>query len=206
MQWRPEEPFSGAVEVAAELVRRLWAVSPGSYAYPSLADVYIENEKVAREDAEFEQRERGEPDRGAPGLVRLPAAGAAAAELIRTTPNPTLLHGDFITKNLVSDNTSPLGWIAIDPMPMIGDPAAEIAAFAAYQPAEFILPIAEALAVRLVVAPERALGWAAIWAVHQAAQAWRDDQQELERLVESPTISTLIGSCLAGKRLDATAP
>ncbi|MDN5764853.1 MAG: hypothetical protein L0H96_08365 [Humibacillus sp.] len=28
-----------------------------------------------------------------------------------------LLHGDFITKNIVSDDTSPVGWVALDPLP-----------------------------------------------------------------------------------------
>jgi streptomycin 6-kinase len=192
MPWRPEERFDDTVEVAADLLRRLWVVTPGSFPYPTLADVYPNDERVAREDAEFEQRERCEPDRGAPGLVRLRAAAAAAERLISRTQAPTLLHGDFITKNLLSDNTSPTGWVIIDPLPMIGDAAAEVAAFAAYQPAELILPIAEALAARVGVAPGRALGWAAIWTVHQTAQAWRDDQEALERLVESSTFERLL--------------
>lgn len=74
---------------------------------------------------------------------------------------------DFITKNIVSENTSPVGWVALDPLPVVGDPAAEVASFAAYHPAEIILPIAEALATEVGVAPQRALRWAAIWAVHQ---------------------------------------
>ena len=44
-----------------------------------------------------------------------------------------LLHGDFISKNVVSDAASPLGWVALDPLPMVGDPAAEVAAFASDQ-------------------------------------------------------------------------
>jgi streptomycin 6-kinase len=122
MPWRPEERLDDTVEVAADLLRRLWAVTPGSYPYPPLADVYPHDERVAREDAEFEQRERGEPDRGAPGLVRLPAAAAAAERLISTTPAPTLLHGDVITKNILSDDTSPTGWVLIDPLPMMATP------------------------------------------------------------------------------------
>jgi len=157
-----------------------------------LADVYPEHERVAREDAAFEQRRSGDADRGVPGLVRLPAAGAAAEQLISTTAAPTLLHGDFITKNLLSDRTSPTGWVAIDPLPVIGDPAAEVAAFAAYHPTELILPIAETLAVRAGVAPSRALVWAAVWTVHQTAQAWRADQDALERLIASPTIDRLL--------------
>lgn len=109
-----------------------------------------------------------------------------------TAPAPVLLQGDFLSKNIVSDDTAPVGWVALDPLPMMGDPAAEVASFAAYQPAETILPMAEALATEVTVAPHRALRWAAIWAVHQAAQAWRDDQDVLERLVQSPKIDNLL--------------
>ena len=75
---------------------------------------------------------------------------------------------------------------------MTGDPAAEVAGLAAYHPAEMILPIAEALAQALGLDPRRALRWAAIWTVHQAAQAWRDDQQDLEHLAASATLNDLL--------------
>ncbi|MBO0811138.1 MAG: phosphotransferase [Microlunatus sp.] len=192
MGWSPDLPVDELVEVAAELLGRIWAVRPGEYPYPTLAEVHPEDDRIAREDAEFEQRVRGEPDRGVPGLLRLPAARRAAEELIRSTATTKLLHGDFITKNLVADDTSPVGWTALDPLPMIGDPAAEVAAFAAYQPAARILPIAEALAACAGVDVGRALRWTAIKVAHQAAQAWRDDQSELDQLVGSPAISTLL--------------
>lgn len=190
--WQPGLPFDELVGVAAELLRRLWSAEPGRYRFATIADVYREDDRVAREDAAYERRVRQEPDRGSAGLVRLPAASAAAARLISTTTTRTLLHGDFITKNLVRDDASPVGWVALDPLPMIGDPACEVAAFAAYQPAELILPIAESLAVRTAVDPRRALGWAAIWAVHQSAQAWREDQEDVDRLVGSPQITELL--------------
>ena len=75
---------------------------------------------------------------------------------------------------------------------MTGDPAAEVAASAAYHPAELILPIAEALARALGVDSRRAQRRAAIWTVHQTAQAWRDDQQQLEHLVASATVNDLL--------------
>jgi streptomycin 6-kinase len=192
--WHPGESVGDLVGIAADLLTRLWSVEPGSDRYPTLAEVYAADERVAREDAEYERRVRGEPDRGAPGLDRLPAAASAAARLISTVPVTRLLHGDFISKNLVRDHTSAVGWIALDPLPMIGDPACDVAAFAAYQPAELILPIAEALAVMAGVSSTRALTWTAIWTVHQVAQAWREDQQSLERLVESPVIDRLLAA------------
>lgn len=190
--WSPAGPFDDALAIAAELLTRLWAPSPGAHHFPTLADVYPENERVAREDAAAEQRARAEPDRGVPGLLRLPAAAVLAEHLVTTCDEYQLLHGDFITKNLVGDASSPAGWRALDPLPMTGDPAAEVAAFAAYHPAELILPTAEALARPLGVNARRTLQWAAVWTVHQAAQAWRDDQEQLEQLVESSMLKGLL--------------
>jgi streptomycin 6-kinase len=192
LAWRREKPLDDLIEIAADLLRRLWSAPPGPHRHSTLEQAYLEKERVVRQDAEWERRSRGEPDRGRPGLIRLPAAATAAQRLISTTAGTTLLHGDFITKNLLSDRESPTGWIAVDPLPVVGDPAAEVAAFAAYQPAEFILPIAEALAARVNVNPKRALGWTAVWSVHQAAQSWRDDQDALERMIESSMIDGLL--------------
>ncbi|HEU5485912.1 MAG TPA: aminoglycoside phosphotransferase family protein [Microlunatus sp.] len=190
--WSGAAGVDDAVAVAAELLPRLWTTSPGRYPFPSSTEVYPEDERVAREDAASEQRDRGEPDRGAPALRRLPAAAAAVENLLTSCDQRRLLHGDFITKNLVSDASSPSGWVALDPLPMTGDPAAEVAAFAAYHPAEQILPIAEKLARAVRLDVRRTLRWAAVWTVHQAAQAWRDDQGMLEELVVSPSLDDLL--------------
>ena len=190
--WLPSGSLDELVGVAADLLVRLWAAPVGPYPFPSLEDVYPQSEQVARQDAAWEQRSRGDPDRGVAGLQRLPAAAEAAEQLIGSCGEERLLHGDFISKNLVSDVGSPIRWVAIDPLPMFGDPAAEVAAFAAYHPVDLILPITEALAQVLGLEPRRALRWAAIWTIHQAAQAWRDDQQQLEHLVRSATLNDLL--------------
>lgn len=192
MSWQPADRIVDTVEVAGELLRRLWSSPPGAYRYPTLAEAYPENERAARQDAAFEQRQRGEPCRGELGLVRLPSAAAAAEQLISTAAASTLLHGDFISKNLATDTASPVGWVALDPLPMIGEAAAEVAAFAAYHPVEVILPTAEALAREVGIEPGRVLAWTAIWCVHQAAQAWRDDQAELDDLIASAAIDNLL--------------
>lgn len=190
--WLPPQPLEDTITMAAELLTRIWAAPPGPYPFPTLVDVFPEYDRVAREDAAFEQLERHEPERGMQGLLRLHAAKVSAERLIATTAQTRLLHGDFISKNLVSDASSPTGWVALDPLPMYGDPAAEVAAFAAFHPAELILPIAEGLARHVAADVQRVLRWAAIWAVHQAAQSWRDDQTEIERLVTSGTVNDLL--------------
>lgn len=191
--WRSEAAaVELMVDVAAELLNRLWSAPMTAHRLPTLTENYPEHERVAREDAALEQRERGEPDRGLPGLLRLPDARSAADHLGDTTLEPGLLHGDFITKNLVRHAGSPAGWVVLDPLPVIGDPCAEVGAFAAYQPAELILPVAESLARRAGVDAGRSLQWTAVWTVHQAAQAWRMDQTELEALVASATVRDLL--------------
>lgn len=191
--WRSEDAAVGPmVDTAGELLGRLWSAPMTTHRLPTLAEVYPEHERVAREDAALEQHERGEPDRGLPGLLRLPDARSAADHLCNTTSEPRLLHGDFITKNLVRYASSPAGWVVLDPLPVIGDPCAEVGTFAAYQPAELILPVAESLAKRTGIDVGRSLRWTAVWTVHQAAQAWREDQTELEALIASPTVRDLL--------------
>ncbi len=192
MPWRPEGGPTDRLAAVTELLRRLWFCTPGRYRYPTLAKTYPDNERTAREDAASERRRRDEPFRGEAGLARLPIAAASAERLISTASKPTLLHGDFITKNLVSDAAGPVGWAVLDPIPTIGEAAAEVAAFAAYHPAESILPVAEALAHEVGVDPGRVLSWTAIWSVHQAAQAWRDDQEQLDELITSAPVGRLL--------------
>jgi streptomycin 6-kinase len=143
--WSAPGSLDDLVGVAADLLTRLWAAPSAPYPFPALEDVYPQDERVAREDAAWEQRRRGEPERGTPGLQRLPLAAEVAGQPLATCAEERLLHGDFITKNLVRETSARIGWVALDPLPMTGDPAAEVAAFAAYHPAELILPIAEAL-------------------------------------------------------------
>lgn len=194
MLWVTEESLDETVQVAAAVLARIWAADPGPHGYTTLATDYPEHERIAREDADYAQRECGEPHRGRPGLELLPAAAAQAGRLIATAGIRVLLHGDFITKNLLRDHTSPAGYLGIDPRPQIGEPAAEAGFFAAYQPANLMLPTAEALARQLGLEPSRVLRWTAIWVVHQTAQAWREDQPALEQLVVSAKVKRLLAA------------
>lgn len=180
------------ITIAAAVLARLWSAESGSYRFPSHAAFYRDAERNARADAAFEQRHRGEPDRGRVGVLLLPSAARAAESLTASAPTTTLLHGDFLTKNLIRDDLSRYGYRAIDPLPHLGDPASDVAAFAADQPAEMIMPSAEALARRLGLDPHRVLRWTAVWLIHQVTQSWRADQVALERLVGSPPVTRLL--------------
>ena len=191
--WSPPGSVDDLVAVAADLLARLWAAPDCPYPFPSLRGVYPRHERVARQDAAWEQQRRGEPDRGVAGLQRLPAAAEAAEQLIGTRREDKLLHGDFITKNLVSDVRSPIRPGGHRPSADVRGPGrGSRPAFAAYHQVDLILPITEALAQALGLEPGRALRWSAIWTIDQAAQAWRDDQRQLENLVVSATLNDLL--------------
>jgi streptomycin 6-kinase len=179
----PSDDDPVAVEVAADLLRKLHEVPPGSFPFPSLEQTYAQMERRSREDADYEQRASGDPTQGVAGLQRLDAARSAAKRLCATTKRPVLLHGDFLDKNLLWDAT---GYVAIDPIPCIGDPCSDVGFFAAgHPPATAILPRAVAIAERMGLDPYRARQWAMIWTVLQACQAWRRDQSDLEACLSS---------------------
>lgn len=174
----PSDDDPVAIEVAAALLSSLHQVSPGSFSFPALEEIFRQMERRSRGDAEYEQRTSGDPTRGAAGLQRLDAARAVAMNLCATTEQPVLLHGDFLDKNLLRSAT---GYVAIDPIPCIGDPYSDIGFFAAgHPPPASILSRATAIAARMDLDPHRARHWAVIWTVLQACQAWRTDQSDLE--------------------------
>jgi len=76
---------------------------------------------------------------------------------------------------------------------MVGDPCSDIGFFAAgYGSATNVLERAKTIAKRNGEDLLRAQQWAVVWAILQAAQAWRDDQAELEQLVASEKTQQLL--------------
>lgn len=192
---RPGTPLPGgddpvSVEIAAGLLAKLHLAAHAELPLPALEDSYVRLESRACDDADFEQRTRGDPTRGAAGLERLETARAAAMNLCATTERTVLLHGDFLDKNLLRSGT---GYVAIDPIPRIGDPCADAGFFAAcHPPATTILQRAGAVAEHMGLDRQRALRWAAVWAVLQTCQAWRDDQSDLEACLSSEQFKHLL--------------
>lgn len=183
---RPGTPLPGradpmAVPVAADLLSRLHRISPGTFAFPALGEVYRRMEDQSRLDARYEQQASNDPERGVAGLRRLGAARAAALDLCASTDQPVLLHGDFLDKNLLHAGH---GYLAIDPIPSLGDPCSDAGFFAAgHPPADAILERAGAIAARMGLNQQRARRWAAVWTVLDACSAWRVDQSDLEALL-----------------------
>jgi streptomycin 6-kinase len=179
-----------AIEVAAELLPRLHQVPTGRFAFPSREETYLQMERRSREDADYEQRSSGDPARGVAGLQRLASARDLATRLCATIERAVLLHGDFLDKNLLWNGTR---YVAIDPIPCIGDPHSDIGDFAAcHPPATAILLRAAAIAARVGLDPQRAQQWAAVSTVLQACQAWRPDQADLEACLASDEFERLL--------------
>ncbi|WP_030104000.1 aminoglycoside phosphotransferase family protein [Actinoalloteichus caeruleus] len=121
---RPATPLAAAeeipparrLELAAEVVAELWSVPVGGVAVPGLA-------AVCAGWAEVTAARAGTPgaDLDA-GLVR------RGVELLRELPSSAdravLLHGDLNPGNLLAARRRP--WLAIDPKPVLGDPAYEL--------------------------------------------------------------------------------
>jgi streptomycin 6-kinase len=108
---------------------------------------------------------------------RIGQARAAARRLAFTAPRVVLGHGDLMAKNLLRDQDRLL---AIDPMPYVGDPHADIGFWAAnHPPVAGLVARAAALARLLACDPDRASVWAAVYAIGAACEAWRNDTSEL---------------------------
>lgn len=107
-----------------------------------------------------------------------------------TTDQPVLLHGDFVDKNILHADDH---YVTVDPLPRLGDPNADVGYFAAcHPPAAATLQRADMIAQRMGLDARRARRWAAVWSVHQSCQAWREDQESLDRLLASDEVEGLL--------------
>jgi len=109
-----------ATLVAAGVMRRLWRPAPVDHGLWDLNRWFR---------ALFRHREaHGGPGRFPPALFE--RAERLARELIDSTEEPVVLHGDLHHYNILrSDTPGRGGWLAIDPKGLVGDRGFEVAAF-----------------------------------------------------------------------------
>lgn len=167
--------------IAAHVLRHLHAVTvPAGHPFPALSQTF---------DAYLE-RVRMEADWSTVGVRLLQQCRDAAVRLWSTTAQTVLLHGDFIDKNLLLGAT---GYVAIDPMPRMGDPCSDVGFFASFHPpARSIASKARAIASLLGYDRERSERWAAVWAVGEACETWREDSDELQAWMSGPEAERLL--------------
>ncbi len=151
---------------------------------------FPDHEREVRADLAHERRARSEPGRAQEAERLLPSAGRLMERLAATAERRVLMHGDFLTKNLLASGA---GYRVIDPLPRLGDPGADVGMFAHDQRASAILDVAADLAATLALDVDRTVAWAVVWTVMVAAQAWREDQAELDALVASPPYARVLG-------------
>ena len=99
-----------ATRIAADVLARLWRPEPAASGLRPLADWCAAYD---RNRAELERGERGFPAE----LFR--RADALRAELLSSTPEQTVLHGDFHHENVLRCHQH--GWCVIDPKGLAGD-------------------------------------------------------------------------------------
>jgi streptomycin 6-kinase len=134
--------------VTMELLGRLWRPSGGAAGIGTLADTV---------DA---------------WVDRHPGIADRARELVATQPDPVVLHGDLHPFNIL--RSSDRGWLAIDPKPLVGDAAYDLAqylgnrveaALATVDPQAELVRQIERFADGLGLDRRRIAGWAAVKAV-----------------------------------------
>ncbi len=134
----------------------------------------------------------GEP--GTAGTRMLPLMERCARALDRSATRRVLAHGDFVAKNLLYAEHG--SYVAVDPLPYLGDPAADIGHFSAYHsPVETVIPRARAIAKRSGNDPDRAARWAAVWMVGEACETWREDSDDVQTWVQGTECLRLLAEC-----------
>ena len=107
-----------ATSIAAGVMRQLWRPAPPEHQFKSVADWFAGLDELRQEFG----------GGTGPFDARLVAeAESAARELLASTTEPMLLHGDLHHYNILAAERQP--WLAIDPKGIVGDPAYELGAF-----------------------------------------------------------------------------
>jgi streptomycin 6-kinase len=120
----------------------------------------------------------------------LEAARTSARTLALSSSRQVLLHGDVMDKNLLLDHGR---LVAIDPAPCVGDPHADIGFWAATRsPVSGLENRVAGITGKLGLDRERALRWAAVYAVGEACESWRHDLAELRNWVGSNRVNDLL--------------
>ncbi len=106
-----------ATSIAASVMRSLWRPAPLVHDFPTVKDW---GQGFARMRARF--------DGGSGPLPETLVAEAESlfADLLTSSAEPVLLHGDLHHDNILSAERQP--WLAIDPKGVVGEPAYEVGA------------------------------------------------------------------------------
>lgn len=157
-----------ADQVAAEILDRLHRPPPPRPQFERLADRAV---RVAHAlPARYEMA-------GAPfDQWLLDTAVDLLSQLSRSGPAEVLLHGDFHHENILSAKREP--WLAIDPLPMVGDPAYDAVQYLLFRKGDLADPTTEwttaigQFCARLDLDRERVKAWSFARLVSDALTAY----------------------------------
>jgi streptomycin 6-kinase len=110
-------PEPKAMLEAAATIRRLWVTPPEAHPFTSVAD------HTAMLTVSL--RERRSRPWAADARPLIDQALALREELVALPVEDVLLHGDYHHGNVLAGSRAP--WLAIDPKPLVGDPAYDLA-------------------------------------------------------------------------------
>jgi streptomycin 6-kinase len=165
------------VQAAADVIRKLHQnpCNPPQE-YPSLQDWCLGFERV---------KEIIDPDQNSRLAGHLPKAEVLSQKILSEKSRTYLLHGDLHHENILFSDTA--GWTAVDPKGVIGESAAEPAAFLVnpypYLISEMDLPglMSDRIANfsnLLDLDPDRVRGWGYLRAVLSAVWSWEERRPE----------------------------
>lgn len=107
-------------------------------------------------------------------------------ELAGPGPPEVLLHGDFHHDNILAAGRQ--SWLAIDPLPMLGDPAYDVVPYLLFRkgdladPTSQWGPVIEQFCSRLEIDTERAKAWAFVRLVGDAVAAYAEEGEPVAAL------------------------
>ncbi|AGL17326.1 aminoglycoside phosphotransferase family protein [Actinoplanes sp. N902-109] len=174
-------PAAEALRIGADVLRELWSagVPEGRPAHPAETIETLVDMAGDWGDLVAERMTRLRPgyDRG------LVAEGARLLhDLPASAPREVVLHGDFNPGNILSSGG---GWVAIDPKPLIGDPAYDVPPLLGQvadphrqaDPERTLRERTALLAAELDLDPARIAGWSvarkvesALWRAHHGRE------------------------------------
>lgn len=149
------EDVDAADELATALLRRLHVSAPRPQIFDRLTDraIRLAQDLPARVEAAGMRIDQ----------YLLDTAIDLIGELARPGPAEILLHGDFHLDNILSATRQP--WLAIDPLPMVGDPAYDPVQYLLLRKGDLADPVSEwadvieACCARMDVDSERVKAW-----------------------------------------------
>lgn len=107
-------------------------------------------------------------------------------DLAGSEPAPVILHGDFHHHNILAASRVP--WLAIDPLPMVGDPAYDAVQYLLFRKGDLVHPekewgpVIHQFCTGLGVDAERAMAWLFVRLVSDAVAAHAEEGESVASL------------------------